>query len=185
MKDFFITLLKGIGIALAVSLIVCFFSWYWGNWRAIIWFVVIALICWQIWKYLTEDTWISKPMMVGGKIEEHKYCEPLSCKIMEVGVVAFFTLLCAGCFWVIGWGAEWILNKPSAIFEHTIFNGILSILILSSCWWIIRITYCAIKEFDKQFKLLLFLAILKWILIVGISVVVGLLVLHYGLPPVQ
>ena len=81
MKDFFVTLLKGIGIALAVSLIVCFFAWYWGNWRAIIWFAVIAIICWQVWKYLTEDTWISKPTMAGGKVEEHKYREPLSHKI--------------------------------------------------------------------------------------------------------
>ncbi|MBQ4399794.1 MAG: hypothetical protein II830_00705 [Alphaproteobacteria bacterium] len=185
MKDFFITLLKGIGIALAVSLIVCFFAWYWGNWRAIIWFAVIAIICWQVWKYLTEDTWISKPTMAGGKVEEHKYREPLSYKIEELVIGAAFFLLGGGFFWGIGWVAEWILNKPSAIFEHTILNEILSVFMLSSCWWTIRITYCAIREFDWKFQLSLLLALLKWILIVGISVAVGLVVLHYGLPPVQ
>lgn len=185
MKKFLITLLKGIGIALAVSLTVCFFAWYWGNWRAIIWFIIAVLTCWKVWQYLTEDTTESKPIMQGGKIEECVYKTTIWEKIVELVVGTFLLLLIFGFFWCVGWGAEWLLDKPSAIFEHTILNGIIAVFLLSSCWWTVRITYCAIREFEGKFWLSLVPELLKWLVILGICVAVGLTVLHYGLPPVQ
>ena len=165
MKNFFVLLAKGVGIALIVSLSVCFFFWFWGNWRAIIWYVMGLFCAWLLYKYFNT------PML------DEKFTDLI---IGAFCLLAFFT-----CLYGIGRFGEWIFGYHADYFELTVFHGFALLLLCVIAYFLVRILYYARKELDRQFFTSLISKIIQWVLIVAISVAVGAAVLYYCLPPLS
>ena len=185
MKNFFALLLKGIGIALAVSLAICFFAWYWGNWRAIIWFVVGVIMIWQICKYLLRDARMEPIYDDNGKVLVAKHSASISEKCGELALGFFIITLLGGFLWSIGRFTIWMLSASPKIFELTIFIGILSILgvILLIC--ILASIYFSFKTACWKLPAKTLPSLAKWILVIVISCLVAFGVLYLYLPPMH
>lgn len=178
MKNFFVLLAKGIGIALTISLSVCFLAWKWGNWRAVIWYVFGLLVIWQVWRYLRSD-------IVLCQYERDEMVErsaSLLEKTEELIIGLFFIMIGVGFFWGVGWITEQVFNYPSVIFEYTIAKGFITFLLLCIGWWMTGMMYCAIKELEWKSFIPLTPPAIKWLLIIAISSAIGITVLYYGYP---
>lgn len=162
MKNFFILLAKGVGIALIISLSVCFFFWFWGNWRAIAWYVMGLFFAWLLYKYFNT------PLLDG------KFTDLF---VGAVCLLAFFT-----CLYGIGRLGEWLFDYHADYFELTIFHGFVLLLLCVIAYFSVCALRYARKELDRQYLISLISEVIQWILIIGISVAVGAAVLYYCLP---
>ncbi|MBQ8481111.1 MAG: hypothetical protein IJ532_01090 [Alphaproteobacteria bacterium] len=182
MKNFFVLLLKGIGIALAVSLAVCFFAWNWGNWRVITWTVIGCLVVWQICKYLCADEWVNPLEDDAGNTVSDGHFVSTSDKVTSILAGAFIVCALASVLWIVGFFGEWIFNWPSKIFEYTILKGILFSIGIGFCCVLISALYHGIKELGLKFFISGIPEMLKWILIIGISCSAAAAVFYYCFP---
>ena len=180
MKNFLILLFKGIAITLATCFIVCFLAWFWGNWRAISWFVILSLLAWQVYKFLKgkQKCWILDGT---DQVRYYTFSEKIDC-ILSWG---FFFLIAGGCLWCIGWCIEWISDTPHSIFEYTIFKGGVAVISIAIFSYFMRIAFHSRKLHWKYFvpSIGCFADFAKWILVIGVSIVVAVAVLYYCLPP--
>lgn len=185
MKTFFTLLLKGIEIALAVSLGVCFLAWHWGDWRTIGWFAVGVLVAWQVCKYLRSDVQIDAITDEYGKILENEHSASIGEKISELILGAFLVVIIASCLYGFGLIEEALLNRPKAIFELTMLRGF---ALLSAAVFVLGMASLlayAIKNFTVKAALHIISVLLKWLVIVAISCSVALGVFYYCLPPIN
>lgn len=185
MKTFFTLLLKGIGIALAVSLSACFVTLYWGNWRIIGWFVVILLVLWQIYKYMRSDVLIEAITNETGKVLEKEHYASIGEKISELVLAAFLVILSASCFFGFGLLEEWLFNESKAIFELTILRGIALLSGIILCLMVVCLLIHAVKKLNLSAIRRIFPVAIKWIIIVAISGLVALGIFRYLLPPIN
>ena len=182
MKNFFVYLLKGIGIALAISLIICFFAWNWGNWRVILWGAAGVIIGWRVLIYLCGKVWVPHYSETSaGKTNQGHYAT-ITEKIENLLVEATAIAAVAAVFWLIGRFGEWFFDKHASIFELTIANGF--VLFAECVFGIVALAslFYSIRHFNRDdFKSVL-PEIIKWLLIIGISIAVGIAVLYFLLP---
>ena len=182
MKSFFVSLFKGISIALAISLIVCFFAWNWGNWRVILWGAAGVIIGWQVLMYMNSKVWIPHyGESSTGKTNPGHYATAME-KIENIFTKAAVILCTIAIFWFIGRFGEWFFDRHASIFELTIVNGVvLLFLCFFSIVFLASVFYSARNLEWKVVKPML-PEIIKWLLIVGISIAAGMTVLYFFLP---
>ena len=181
MKNFLISLLKGIGIALAISLSVCFFALYWGNWRAVIWYAVGVIIVWRILLYLCGKVWIHHYKDLPEGVDRGHYAT-LTEKVENMIAESAAFLAVAVVFWLIGKFGEWVFNIQASIFELTILNGVVLFVICFLALLLLAAVFYCIRHFNwDTFKSVLpYLA--ECLLILAISIGVGLATIYFFLP---
>lgn len=185
MKNFFVLLSKGVGIALAISFSICFFAWNWGNWRAIIWFIVGVIMVWQICKYLLSDIKVAPIYDDDGKVLVAEHSASVIEKSTSIALCLFIITLLAGFLWGIGRLAECLLNQPSKIFEFTILFGLIMLLLVFTSLCLLASIYFSIKTACWKLSGKVSLSIAKWILVIVISCLVAFGVLYFYLPPMS
>lgn len=140
MKNFFALLLKGIGIALAVSLAICFFAWYWGNWRAIIWYALGVMFVWQTWKYFKTPLWNYKNASV--KLANSPWRK---IRGFIIGISCTFVILLG--MYEIGRLGEFVLGFSCSYFELTTLIGFILILLCVEVYFMVGLMYCAFQDY--------------------------------------
>ena len=181
MKNFFISLLKGIGIALAISLSICFFALYWGNWRAIIWYVAGIIVVCKMLLYLCSKVWIYQGKDLPEGMERGHYATVME-KTENLIAESAACLAAITVFWLIGKFGEWFFGLEASVFELTILKGVAlfvicfsGILLLAAVFYVIRhIKWVTFKSVLPD--------IAKWLLILAVSIVVGLATINFFLP---
>ncbi|MBR1600825.1 MAG: hypothetical protein IJ677_04530 [Alphaproteobacteria bacterium] len=182
MKNFFVLLLKGMLIALAVSLGACFLAWHWGNWRVITWTVIGVIAVWQACKYLGTEEHLSPLYDDTGAVVVPGRTVSFSDRVKETLIVVLVIGMFALILWIGGIFLEWMLNWPSAIFEYTILKGIAFYLVVFFCITLLSSIIQAFRILGVQFIITCLPYFLKWIVIIGISIAVSFLVLYYCFP---
>lgn len=183
MKNFFILLAKSVGISLAVSLTVCFLAWYWGNWRAIIWYFLGIMFIWQVYKYFKTPMSCDEIKDNAGNVVYPGRTLSAMDKFDDLIIGIFWIAVGAAGFYAIGWLGEQAIGYSCKYFESTILIGFILIMACLSAYGTVRIIYYIVKELGWKYLKLPIPDIARWISVIGIGIIAGLTVLYYGLPP--